>query len=466
MGSGCSLGIGKPHAGAEADTEDAETRPDEPPAPPRPVFAEPPGPGVRAAVPPGMPRDADPGAADAHDLPPPPPVPYQWEWQQGPESWSSFEPEIARKFIVAQRLGMKKLVYCSNGNAYVADLEKHEQTNRVTGYTRKLRLVRDVQGKDGRTAAQRASASAAFDAYGRTGGRGRRDVPVQFQWQLKNGDWVDYEDDECSLISKAWAAGKSAVKYEARGHDYEIDFKDMVQVNLGTSQARSIRAVECKKKKHGDAHQEQFTNFGDPRKPPPAPRERAHSSEHERPRRPPSKSPPPAAEPKRRPSPSPAAARERPAERFHAFGRRPPHEDPGPRRRRSPSPPPAAAAPPFRRGAPPKKSYEDPGPRPAPDPFGVGGTRRAEGARRGSCPPSSHISLPSGVEMPQNEKARREAETLFRELEAVSRAPMDERKKAFKNACVRWHPDKNPDDEDVATEMFQFVQSLKPWLFA
>jgi len=389
-------------------------------------------------------------------LPPPPPPPESWEWQEGPDSWREFEPEIARKFIVAKRLGMKKFVYCYGGKAYRADLEKREQINKMTGYTRKIRLVKEASVPPaGRSAADRARASAAFDAYARTGGRGRRDARAQFQWQLKNGDWVDYEDEEGDNITQAWAAGKSSFQYQARGHDYEIDFDDMVQVNLGTSQARTIRVVE---KRHSSkpGRPVPATNFPEPEAPPFAP--------------------PPPSRPERDPFRTPSAAAEREGERaasgpadgrrFKAF-RIPPKakEDPGPRPRVTTSqpPPPPPKGPGAKR---PHASHEDPGPRrkAADTAGGLPGRARAATEHRGTAAKTKQ-PLPEGVFLPEAERPRKEAEALFEELCAVSKEPMSERKKAFKAACMRWHPDKNPDDEDMATDVFQFLQALKTWLF-
>jgi len=50
---------------------------------------------------------------------------------------------------------------------------------------------------------------------------------------------------------------------------------------------------------------------------------------------------------------------------------------------------------------------------------------------------------------------------VYKELCAVKTAPSSERKKMYRTMCLKWHPDKNLDDPDIATEVFQFVQSLK-----
>jgi hypothetical protein len=40
-------------------------------------------------------------------------------------------------------------------------------------------------------------------------------------------------------------------------------------------------------------------------------------------------------------------------------------------------------------------------------------------------------------------------------------ASLAERKQTFKQLVVRWHPDKNPDQPEIAKRVFQYIQSLK-----
>ncbi|CAE8592416.1 unnamed protein product [Polarella glacialis] len=71
--------------------------------------------------------------------------------------------------------------------------------------------------------------------------------------------------------------------------------------------------------------------------------------------------------------------------------------------------------------------------------------------------------LPRGVVFPEAPQALQAARALFAELESLKARPAAERRKAYRNACLRWHPDKNIDDEDTATDVFQFLQALKDW---
>lgn len=42
-------------------------------------------------------------------------------------------------------------------------------------------------------------------------------------------------------------------------------------------------------------------------------------------------------------------------------------------------------------------------------------------------------------------------------------APLPTRRRFFMAQCLRWHPDKNAGNEELATEMFQMLQSKKEW---
>jgi hypothetical protein len=101
-----------------------------------------------------------------------------------------------------------------------------------------------------------------------------------------------------------------------------------------------------------------------------------------------------------------------------------------------------------------------------PPPTGVGGARQADPRFQQSQPAAAATpSLPSGVEWPKDPKAKRIAETLFRDMSKSRKAALDERQKAYRAACFTWHPDKNPRYQELATGVFQFLQSLKKWYF-
>mmetsp|Transcript_7315 Transcript_7315/g.18283 ORF Transcript_7315/g.18283 Transcript_7315/m.18283 type:complete len:658 (-) Transcript_7315:44-2017(-) len=83
--------------------------------------------------------------------------------------------------------------------------------------------------------------------------------------------------------------------------------------------------------------------------------------------------------------------------------------------------------------------------------------------RQGRPGESSEFVLPTGVTWPSDPKARRVVETLVRDMQSSKAAPMAKRRQAYKIACLSWHPDKNQKHVALATEIFQFLQSLKAW---
>merc|ERR1719271_2004475 len=64
-----------------------------------------------------------------------------------------------------------------------------------------------------------------------------------------------------------------------------------------------------------------------------------------------------------------------------------------------------------------------------------------------------------GGEDPEVAKAKMEALAKLRELQQIE--PKEERSKQFRALLREWHPDKNPDKSEVATEVFQFLQKGK-----
>mmetsp|Transcript_22820 Transcript_22820/g.53320 ORF Transcript_22820/g.53320 Transcript_22820/m.53320 type:complete len:639 (-) Transcript_22820:188-2104(-) len=85
------------------------------------------------------------------------------------------------------------------------------------------------------------------------------------------------------------------------------------------------------------------------------------------------------------------------------------------------------------------------------------------GAGKPGAGPAGGIKLPEGVSWPSDPKARAIVERLFKDMAKSSKAPLKERQKAYKAACLSWHPDKNPKHQQLATVVFQFLQTLKKW---
>jgi len=52
---------------------------------------------------------------------------------------------------------------------------------------------------------------------------------------------------------------------------------------------------------------------------------------------------------------------------------------------------------------------------------------------------------------------------LMKELEAMYNDSASKRKKAFRNLQAKWHPDKNPEQLEVAKSVFQFIGEKRTW---
>eukprot|EP00931_Biecheleriopsis_adriatica_P056045 TRINITY_DN33218_c0_g1_i1.p1 TRINITY_DN33218_c0_g1~~TRINITY_DN33218_c0_g1_i1.p1 ORF type:complete len:430 (+),score=89.30 TRINITY_DN33218_c0_g1_i1:132-1292(+) len=69
------------------------------------------------------------------------------------------------------------------------------------------------------------------------------DVLDEGRWQveLKAGQWVDFEEEQQSLLEAAYKRNAASAKYEARGFDYEVLFDQSVQKNLKSGRERCVR---------------------------------------------------------------------------------------------------------------------------------------------------------------------------------------------------------------------------------
>lgn len=61
-------------------------------------------------------------------------------------------------------------------------------------------------------------------------------------------------------------------------------------------------------------------------------------------------------------------------------------------------------------------------------------------------------------------RVRMGEEEVVNDMSDLLMMPFSQRKKALKALRRRWHPDKNPDRLEVATRIFQFIQSHDAWL--
>jgi len=54
-----------------------------------------------------------------------------------------------------------------------------------------------------------------------------------------------------------------------------------------------------------------------------------------------------------------------------------------------------------------------------------------------------------------------EKEQIYKEVESLASLPEVEMSRGFRQLARKWHPDKNPDDAERATEVFNYLQELK-----
>lgn len=330
------------------------------------------------------------------------------EWQvEKAGGWVSLGPMISRSLLDAYHSSQRVAMYHIRGATpsedatYEVDFEVCMQANRSTGERQAIRWI---------------ASSGQID----------EDIfETRYQWELKNGAWVDFEDDEQTYFLSAWMSRQDTVRYSARGFEYELCFRRMVQINLSSGQKRHIRV------KPPDSHEAQDV--------------------------------PIVLQP----------------EQQNGFGQTPFSEQ--------------AATNPGASRTSKKGNRASPG---APRTVGQAGREKrwtlGQGAVRLNRPAASdtpHVQapsqqapdavptepempevptepelpeLPAGLSWPPDPSARSAARRLWREIN-INIALRERKQAVYRKACLEWHPDKNPTNEDVATEVFQFLQAVRTY---
>eukprot|EP00746_Dinoflagellata_sp_MGD_P091810 gnl/MRDRNA2_/MRDRNA2_36368_c0_seq1.p1 gnl/MRDRNA2_/MRDRNA2_36368_c0~~gnl/MRDRNA2_/MRDRNA2_36368_c0_seq1.p1 ORF type:complete len:605 (-),score=137.88 gnl/MRDRNA2_/MRDRNA2_36368_c0_seq1:255-2069(-) len=67
----------------------------------------------------------------------------------------------------------------------------------------------------------------------------------RFKWEVSGGGdkWWDIPQEVSDKLSAARAAGQTVCSFSARGNDYEVDFRKMMQRNVATGTERAVRAI-------------------------------------------------------------------------------------------------------------------------------------------------------------------------------------------------------------------------------
>eukprot|EP00435_Cladocopium_sp_Y103_P034806 s1319_g9.t1 len=323
-----------------------------------------------------------------------------WLLETSPGTWEALPEDVDATLTEAYYGGEPVALYTVRGSkpsedvTYDVDFRQMLRSNRRSGQSQQLRW--------GPVPGRRNGGALGGAAGGRT----------QYQWELKNGNWADFEEEELQHLIRAWMMGHDEVSYEARGLQYLINFRRMVQINLSSGQKRHIRVK--------------------PRQAPEPPAAQDANT------------PEPAAEPTAEPAPPQGATA-------------------GASARRRITPPGKAKR--FSLGKDGKGSAS------AAQGSQAGGNESKPGVQSGQQESASQFSqtlpaLPSGVSWPLGATAQTAAKALYIELLSCQQLPQSERRSRYKQKCLLWHPDKNLDQEDVATEVFQFLQLLRDWLLA
>lgn len=321
-----------------------------------------------------------------------------WLLETSPGTWEALPEDVDATLTEAYYGGEPVALYTVRGSkpsedvTYDVDFRQMLRTNRRSGQPQQLRWG-PVPGR------QRNGAAGA------SGGR------TQYQWELKNGNWADFEEEELQHLIRAWMMGHDEVSYEARGLQYLINFRRMVQINISSGQKRHIRVK--------------------PRQAPEPPVAQDAKAE-------------PASTSAAEPAPPQGAA-------------------PGASARRRITPPGKAKR--FSLGKDGKGSASAAQGSQAGSHESKPGAQSAQGEESASQSTSTP-ALPSGVSWPLGAAAQTAAQALYVELLSCQQLPQSERRSRYKQKCLLWHPDKNLDQEDVATEVFQFLQLLRDWLLA
>lgn len=227
---------------------------------------------------------------------------------------------------------------------------------------------------------------------------------LQFQWQLKPGVWVDCEADENERLVKARMAHRSVVKFSSHGNHYEINLETMEQTCTSVhAGAGTVRLRIAEKSTPGTRV---VCGTQGVRRTPRSFRARAAPKTPSR--------------PTRRTSSIQAGTR-------------------------------CFVGPPIPSG--PLPHFSKPN---CVDEF----HHPAQLPHEPVQPSPPRVVLPDGLAWPTDPSAQRVSETLLSQLAPIA---VDRRRRAFKGACLRWHPDKNLEDGNTATEVFQFLQRIKGW---
>lgn len=331
-----------------------------------------------------------------------------WQVEASPEVWKALPFQVSQNLLQSYQSGQAFALYSLANTSFEVDFHACVQTDRESGEQKRIRWLS--------TGVYHTELVQSLGSY-----------QTLYQWELKNGAWVDFEDDEQQYLLLAWMSRKDRVRYLAFGFEYEVCFLRMTLTNLNTCQKRHVRVKRC------DDFQCDMSDIQTPDTALPKQEDAQHEARFNSP------------QPKSCDNQHNSQQRRTSAvnSKRWSLGNTRVGERQSTQR------------------------VQDPRPTRFPD--------KQDAQRDANKDPSVDRStdvklesLPAGVNLPQDEDARKAAVLLFRELCQCRNTTTEQEvhKAAFRKACLLWHPDKNLQNEDVATFVFQFLQSLRPWYFS
>eukprot|EP00933_Yihiella_yeosuensis_P040149 TRINITY_DN34368_c0_g1_i1.p1 TRINITY_DN34368_c0_g1~~TRINITY_DN34368_c0_g1_i1.p1 ORF type:complete len:522 (+),score=129.28 TRINITY_DN34368_c0_g1_i1:66-1631(+) len=384
----------------------------------------------------------------------------KWKVEESPDVWRNLGPEASAELIVGWYCGDEQLEYSVDGDCYEVDLKNWVQRNKRTGQEQRIGWIPGYL----ETKAEKDEAPST-------------EATVEAPQDEPSQEWLEQGAEEEQLLLAALSSGKKLVRYTSNGYDYEVDTVRMLQTNLTTGEQWMVGI-------------EQSNTMASESKPAESMSETCQEREK---------------------GASAQSTEEESAKSAKAFAAEPPPSRPGnatsssstglpeeeqtgasePKVASEPKAVPTAwcqgkprayvykAAPGPRRPSKQKKWSLEPG-RQKPRLVAPKAKAKTTSASGGGAsmpgrpeagwklPSSSQAKpkLPSGVEWPKDEKARKIVEAVFKDMDGSKKQPLDQRRRAYRAICLSWHPDKNQRHQELATQVFQFLQSLKSWYFA
>lgn len=332
-----------------------------------------------------------------------------WQMEVSPGLWETVSSDVNMTLTEACHSGQLVVLYSVRGArpsedaSYDVDFRTLLQTNRKTGKAQQLRWDQTAL----------APGPAAGVGAHQVGAGAHAGARTRYQWELRDGLWADFEEEEEQYIVRAWMHGQDFIRYAAWGLEYEINFPRMVQINLSTGNKRHIRVKPVGT--HYAEVPQPYAGQDEPEKlkePENARTEEATAKATTEPRQAHSK------------------ARSVPEKKRFSLGKKPGDTE-----------------------------CKEPSGGPRARPQGPTGADETAGAAR----PKEEFELPANASWPALPTAKKEAGVLFQDLCNTRQLATAEKRSHYKAQCLAWHPDKNLDNQEVATEVFKFLQLVRDW---